>query len=100
MALIFYQYTVPFNCPLYADYYVDRVFIAYNPEDGETAFFSVDCGDDGGEVRPFDSQEMRYVENRYHEWCIAHPEKATVACDKSIVLFDKEAHASFMRSLL
>jgi hypothetical protein len=96
MSMMFYQYTVPTDCRLWKDFSMEKVFIAYNPVDGETAFFSIDYDLD---ITPFNKAEMQYVENRYHQWCLEHPEKATVSCDKSIVLFDREAYESFMREL-
>jgi hypothetical protein len=95
MSMIFYQYEVPRDCKLYTQHCYTTVFIAYNPVDGETAFFAVFRDT----VQPFSKNAMQYVEQRYHEWCMEHPEKATVSCDKSIVLFDREAYESFMREL-
>jgi hypothetical protein len=96
MSMTFYHYKVPEDSVLYRSFLIYNVFIVYNPVDGETAFFEV--FDDA--VSPFGPQAMKYVESKYHDWCIEHPDKATVACDKSIVMFDKEAFESFGKTLL
>jgi hypothetical protein len=105
MSMIFFRHKCKYPSDLYAAG-VEICFIAYNPADGETAFFNIREDDEGQcdnrydfDIEPFDERQMKIVEQRYHDWCIANPDKATVSCDKSIVLFDKEAYDSFMRTL-
>jgi hypothetical protein len=86
MSMIFYSYKVPGSCPL-ASMGVWNIFIAYNPLDGETAFFNTT---DRIAV-PFNEVQMAYVASRWREYCKYH--------QKPIDMFDPQAHEEFMRSL-
>lgn len=87
MSLVFYSYEVPESSPLSYDYGMDSVFIAYNPVDGETAFFEVVCD----AVKPFDAAAMGYVWRRWKEY--------TEGKGYTPGTFDVSAHDDFMRGL-
>jgi hypothetical protein len=87
MSMIFYTYKVPGSCPL-ASMGAWNIFIAYNPLDGETAFFNVNST---YEVVPFNDVQMAYVASRWREYCqeVGQP----------LDTFNPKAHEDFMRSL-
>jgi len=95
--MIFYKHECEYGTPL-AEAGVNVAFIAYDDRTGETAFFNV-CPTYDSDIIPFNETQMKIVEQRYHDWCIANPDKATASCDKSIVMFDKDAYHDFMRGL-
>jgi len=94
MSMIFYSYQVPEDCPLY-DMECYAVFIAYNPIDGETAFFNVL---DGGDVIPFDAELMRYVGQRWVDFCKERGMPLHQSPEEGKG-FNIHAHQDFMRSL-
>jgi hypothetical protein len=86
MSMIFYAYEVPTSSTLFYEHGVEFVFIAYNPMDGETAFF--DTTDDL--AVPFNAGAMAFVEERWQQYTRTNhgPEG-----------FDRQGHEDFMRSL-
>jgi hypothetical protein len=93
MAMIFYTYEVPSNSPLCRDYRCSKCFIAYNPVDGETAFFDVfgDCYSEGN-IEPFNEEQMSYVKQRWQEYVKDQGHGSPEG-------FDRQGHEDFMRQL-